>query len=218
MHHLENHNHISFKVKCSRHRCVSLSKQCVCDVHVYHPFYWEPGKMLWPATSKSISTKSHLVILAAPTGQGGHGAFDCVWGRLQSVTGSHLASGCPFTACGPRHINHSVSRVPLPPAPSILYLPQGASSSSVWFFYSFLPAQAPSPQALSGWSLFCNSLHTCIPLSQMLPLSTCLITPNSAGADPTCCIHLCVCKFSHGGSQAAGAVCYLFNGCTRGKF
>ena len=158
--------------------------------------------MLWPATSKSISTKSHLVILAAPTGQGGHGAFDCVWGRLQSVTGSHLASGCPFTACGPRHINHSVSRVPLPPAPSILYLPQGASSSSVWFFYSFLPAQAPSPQALSGRSLFCNSLHTCIPLSQMLPLSTCLITPNSAGADPTCCIHLCVCKFSHGGSQA----------------
>ena len=70
--------------------------------------------MLRPVTSKSISTKSHLVILAAPIGQGGHGAFDCVWGHLQSVTGSHLASGCPFTACGPRHIHHSVSHFPCP--------------------------------------------------------------------------------------------------------
>ena len=212
MHHLENHNPISFKVKCSRHSCVSVSKQCKCDVHVYHPVHWEPDKMLWPATSKSISTKSHLVILAAPTAQGGRGAFDCVRGHLQSIAGSYSASGCPFTAHGPRRMNRFVSRAP--PAPCSLHplLTSGASSSSVWFFYSFLPALAPSPQALSGRSLSCNSLCTCIPLSQMPPLPMCLITPPSARAEAPLVASTCGSVSSHtlaGRQQVLAAICLM---------
>lgn len=175
MHRLENHNPISFKVKCSRHSCVSVSKQCACDVNVYQPFYWEPDKMLWPATSKSISTKSHLVILAAPTGQGGRGAFDCVRGHLQSIAGSHSASGCPFTACGPRRMDHFVSRAPPPPAPSILYSPQVLPPL---LFGSFIPFSLPWPPphrpSLAGPSPVIPCVH--VFLSPRCPPYPCVLS------------------------------------------